>query len=274
MSDSNGLTLSIADLAINLDLTDCTPATRAAINERYAEFLTQPQSVLFTVKVRVEDGPLFIPLASAPTWQIRTSVHAGRIEFESYHERGWIDHTQKKGELVMRPQGEPENFLRVLYAWLCLEHQGLVLHACGVIRRGRGYAFFGASGSGKTTVATLSLEHTVLSDDLVIIRQHGRAFHVHGVPFRGDMPEAPRSNASAELCGLFTLVKDDEHRLAPLTPAEAVARLSACVPFVMKQLSNTERVLERCRAVAGVVPLNALHFRRDPGFWEVIDGLC
>jgi hypothetical protein len=273
MSDSQILTLCIADLSISLDLSVCPPSTRAEITERYAPFLTEPRPVLFSIRVIVEPGPLYIPLESAATWQIRTAEHAGRIEFESYHERGWIDQKQKTGELSMRALGEPENFLRVLYAWLCLEHQGLVVHASGVIRRGRGYVFFGPSGSGKTTVATLSLEHTVLSDDLVIIRKHGSVYRVHGVPFRGDMPEAPRCNASAELSGLFTLIKNDEHRITPLTRAEGVARLSACVPFVMSQLSNTERVLEECRAVVAAVPLNALHFRRDPGFWEAIDGL-
>ncbi len=56
----------------------------------------------------------------------------------------------------MRPGGNPENYLRVIYAWRCLEQGALLVHASGVIRRGRGFVFFGPSGSGKTTSARLS----------------------------------------------------------------------------------------------------------------------
>lgn len=290
MSDlpPNALTLCIADWHVTLRLDGCDAATRARIAERYAAFVVATQPTALSIHVRVEPGPAYIPFDLAPTWQIRTAARDGRIEFESHLEKGWIvdpatsamvdraagtcpERSRREGALVLRPRGDPENFLRVLYAWLCLDHDALLLHACGVIREGRGYVFFGPSGSGKTTTARLSQEHIVLSDDLVILKKVAGKYRVFGVPFRGDLPAAPRTNASADLHGIFALVKDTQHSIAPLAVSEAVARLSACVPFVMAQPASVRRVIEICVDLAARVPVRALHFRRDAGFWKLID---
>jgi hypothetical protein len=180
-----------------------------------------------------------------------------------------------RGELTLRPQGDPENFLRVWYAWRCLDEGALLLHASGAVRGGRGYVFFGPSGSGKTTTARLSLEAgcTVLSDDLVILKKQVGVWHACGVPFRGELPEAPRTNLAAPARGIFILVKHPEHGTTPAPFPEALARLAACVPFVMSRPLGAQAVTAICADLAGSVPVRYLRFRRDPGFWRVIDGL-
>lgn len=269
----DSLTIRIAEIPLCLELA-CGDATRAKIAERYAPFSIPPVPDALTLRIEQKPGSPFIPLKNDGTaWQIRTAEKDGRIDFESHYERGWLDRSAARGELTLRSDGDAENFLRVVYAWLVLERSGLLLHAAGVISNGKGYVFFGHSGSGKTTTARLSLtaNKTVLSDDLVIITRRGEKFWLYGVPFRGDFPEAPRVNADAELAGMFTLVKDTEHRLESLAMPEALARLAACVPFVMAQPAQSNRVMETCAALAARVPVRAMHFRRDPGFWEVID---
>ena len=266
------LNLSIADIPVTLRLNNLDEPMRARLLERYAPFVAAAPSKGIAIDVQVEPGPEYIPFESAETWQIKSTVLAGRLEFESYLEKGWVD-LAGHGALTLRPKGGVENFLRVLYAWQCLDHGALLLHASGVIRRGKGYVFFGPSGSGKTTIAGLSLDHTVLSDDLVIVKKCGQTCRVYGVPFRGDLPGAPRTNARADLRGLFMLVKADEHRLAPVSAPEAVARLAACVPFVMSQPANAGRVTELCADLVASAPVFALHFRREPGFWSVVDEL-
>src|SRR5581483_2511948 len=203
----NALTISIAGIPVTLEYDGMDATTRLKLQDTYAAFVSDEQEPRLRVQVEVQPGAPFINFTH-PTWQIRTRNVNGKVEFESHLEAGWADLERGTARLVMRPDGAPENFLRVLYAWLCLENQALLVHASGVIRDGQGYVFFGPSGSGKTTVAHLSRDATVLSDDLVIIRKWNDAFWVHGVPFRGDLLEAPRTNASAPLAGLFTLVKD------------------------------------------------------------------
>jgi hypothetical protein len=268
----NALTIQIADIPVTLELDECTPIARTRIIEHYDAFTVPLQSNALTIHIQSEPGDPFVPLNISPIFYIRTTRHNGRIDFESYFERGWIDRTENRGTLVLRPLGETENFLRVLYAWLCVEQSALLIHAAGIIRNNRGYVFFGPSGNGKTTISRLSMEDTVLSDDLVIVKKQNAAWRVFGVPFRGDFPEAPRTNATAELAGIFALAKDDQHYLVPLSPVEAVARLAACVPFVMAQPNVAHRVIEICSDLVRCVPAQTLHFARDNEFWKVIDG--
>ncbi len=269
---NNTLSIRIAEIPVRLEF-DGADAIRNKIFDHYAAFAI-PADAENAVSIRVHEQPgdEYIPLNSSPEWQIHTHASNGRIEFESYHEKGWADRVTGQGELTLRPQADLENFLRVLYAWLCLDQSGLLLHASGIISEKKGYVFFGPSGSGKTTIARLSLDRIVLSDDLVAIRKRGDKFWVYGVPFRGDFPEASRTNADAELSGIFALVKDSQHCLKPLPLPEAIARLAACVPFVMTQTANSARVLETCSALAASVPVRALHFRQDVGFWELVRG--
>lgn len=260
-------TISIAEIPVTLDLTNCDRDLRTRLAEKYADFIV-PTRAPYLINISVEPGAKFLPLA--PTWQVRTSQQNGRLNFESHYEKGWFQRADGQAELVLREEGDPENFLRVIYAWMCLERNALLVHACGVIRDHAGYVFLGPSGDGKTTTASLSADYCVLSDDLVILKQDRDGWRVYGGPFRGDLPEAPRSNRNAPLRGIFTLVKDTDHHIEPLRSFESVARLAACVPFLMGQHDNAQRVTDLCVSINAAVPIRALHFRRDPGFWELI----
>jgi hypothetical protein len=267
------ITIAIAGWPVTLRFAaDAAPA-RARFAEHYQAFRIPPPGEAPAIQVRQAAGPPFISPAPGP-WQIRTEYAGDRFDFVSYFERGWASLTDGQGELTLRPEGDPENFLRVWYAWQCLAAEALLLHACGVVRGGRGFVFFGASGSGKTTTARLSLAAggAVLSDDLVILKKDGGAWWVYGVPFRGEMLESPRTNLAAPAHGLYALVKDAEHRVAPLHRAEAAARLSACVPFVMARPSGARQATKICADLAGSGRVHLLRFRRDAGFWSAIDG--
>jgi hypothetical protein len=110
-----------------------------------------------------------------------------------------------------------------------------------------------------------------LSDDLVILRPAGDGFDVCGVPFRGALLEAPRTNARAPLAGLYRLHKAEEHALETLPRALAVAELVAAAPFVVKDKELNGRLVAVCAALHQARPVQRLHFRKDDGFWTVID---
>jgi hypothetical protein len=273
---SFNLRFSVAGMSTCLVIDGLPVKKKVLLKDWYSAFQIQAgDSSAGQIRAWVEAGGNFMPFEPGP-WQIRTARHGERIEFQSYQEQGWYDLAKRRGELVLRPGGNPENYLRVIYAWRCLEREALLVHASGVIRRGRGFVFFGPSGSGKTTTARLSREAQILSDDLVILQREvtseGAAVRVFGVPFRGEMVEAERTNASAPLAGLYSLTKAQEHRLADLAHMEGAARLVACVPFVMSQPENARRVLALCAEITRLVRVKQLHFKPDAGFWQVIDG--
>lgn len=267
---------SVAGMATHLVIDGLPAEKQALLKNWYSAFQVQAGDLTAgQIQAWVEAGENFMPFEPGP-WQIRTARHGERIEFQSYQEQGWYDLAEQRGELLLRPEGNPENYLRVIYAWRCLERQALLVHASGVIRAGRGFVFFGPSGSGKTTTARLSPGAQILSDDLVILQREatpeGARVRVFGVPFRGEMVEAERTNASAPLAGLYSLAQAPEHRLADLAHMEGAARLAACVPFVMAQPENARRVLALCAEITRLVRVKQLSFKPEVGFWQVIDG--
>jgi hypothetical protein len=260
--------IEIADTCVGLKLDDAKIAQQ--ILDRYADFLSPDGTPEVTVQVEVREGVQFLPLEPG-LYVINSSFQDGRLTFGSYFEAGSVDMATGQGKLLMAPSGNIENFLRVLYAWRCVHHGALLLHASGVIKDGRAFVFFGPSGSGKTTMARLSLDHTVLSDDLMIIKKEDGAYKAYGVPFRGDIPEAPRTNAQANLYGLFRLKKDTSHFTRPLSCSQATADLISCVPLVVEDQIMSQRAMAICADLVASVPVKELHFTQDQGFWRVID---
>ena len=266
--DKELVQINIAGIAVALAIDD--DEKRAAVRERYAEFIAASPRPQVTVRVKVAAGARFVPLRSGP-WVIELDEKGDRLDYRSHFDAGWMEIGAGKAFLEIAPEADIENFLRVLYARLCLREGGLLLHAAGIVRGEAGFVFFGPSGSGKTTTARLSPEFTVLSDDLVIVKIGEGGVRVHGVPFRGDFAEATRVNRSAELRGLFTLVKAPVHAVVPLPPPEARARLLSCVPFVMTDARRARRAMEIGSQITGRVPVRALHFRLDSGFWGLLN---
>ncbi len=173
-----------------------------------------------------------------------------------------------------------ENFLRVGFAHLALEKGGFLLHAAGVVRDGRAFVFFGPSGSGKTTVTSLAAGDLILSDDLLLIaREPGEpaggggptAYVACSVPFRGAMAPPAVTDRRFPLAGLFRLVKAGEHRLEDLTRSKAVGQVVQSLPFVTDRPEAVDRILEVVSGLVAAVPVRALHFRKDAGFWRVVE---
>ncbi|HSH03065.1 MAG TPA: hypothetical protein VLL52_11150 [Anaerolineae bacterium] len=263
--------LTIANLPLLLQGTD--EAVIARLRQRYQDFLApEPIDPLFTVDINVIPDAIFVEPKPGP-WVIESTYTADSMTYRSYVSQSRLDLKTKRGQLDMAPDASIENFLRVTYAWLCLQHDGLLLHSAGIIRNELGYVFFGPSGAGKTTTTRISAKlGTVVSDDLVIIRRLNGQYHLFGVPFRGDLAdEAPRTNSVAPLKAIFRLRQDYHHEVAPLPRSMGIAELLAAAPFVSDKRALTPQLISVCTDIARHVPLQSLHFKRDDGFWKVID---
>jgi hypothetical protein len=104
---------------------------------------------------------------------------------------------------------------------------GLPLHAAGVVLAGRGIAFFGPSGAGKTTLAA-TCPATVLSDELVAVAP-GRPFALVRSGFWGEARPRPQGGA-APLALLVDLAKGPAFHAERLGPARGAGRVLASVP--------------------------------------------
>jgi len=138
MADS--LAIRIAGHPMQLEI-DCSALTWSKVIAHYAAFSISPAPRALTIRVGEAPGDRLIPLKISSVSQIRTHIENGCIEFESHCEKGWLDCFAACGELILRPFGDPENFLRAAYAWRALEQRGFLLHAARVNSNCNGYAF-------------------------------------------------------------------------------------------------------------------------------------
>jgi len=147
---------------------------------------------------------------------------------------------------------------------------GLPLHAAGVVLAGRGVAFFGASGAGKTTLAATS-KAPVLSDELVAIAP-GRPFALVRSGFWGEGLPAGAAPAGAPLGLLVELAKGPALRLERLGPALAAGRLLASVP-VPRVASLCRRALEVAAELAQAIPVVRMEWTPEAPPWDALGRL-
>jgi hypothetical protein len=185
---------------------------------------------------------------------------------------GFIPTQGAAGHLALaigQPLEGIEYFLRVCYAVLAYKAGGLMVHGAGIVRDGRGFIFFGHSGSGKTTVARHSAEHLVLNDDLVIVLPRGETWWIYGTPF-WNLDQVPPQPGSAPLAGLFRLVQAKSVYLQPMTPALALAELLANLPVLPADQNWNAALMARGLELLATCPARQLHFLPDGSFWQAV----
>jgi hypothetical protein len=260
--------LDIAGLPLAL-LTDA-PSVAFAARTRFATSLADGdcQPLLLTDVSMEREPPA---RREAPELEIdgnHIQVAGGGFE-------GCVDRGAGHAELRVGPIDTDialENYFRIVTAILILERGGILLHSSAAIRRGEGFVFFGQSEAGKSTVAQLShqLGHPVLSDDQNVLYPSGEDVLLHGVPFRGGQCPVATSPGIARVRRLLSLYKDSHAELESVPVAVGAALLSTQVPLVNWQPGLMERVLANCAEIARRVPVEILHFRRDPEFWQIL----
>ncbi len=185
---------------------------------------------------------------------------------------GWIDPAQGKAHLEAHRganAGDLSIFVRTSLALQAFAQRGILFHAAGVVRRGQGYAFFGLSGSGKTTATYNSPDSVVLNDDLILVRPGASGWEMWATPFGEN--RSPGQD-TAPLRALFRLIQAPRDRIERLSPGSALGELVANSPVVNAHAACLPDLMARWQAVLNDVPVRALHFRKSSTFWEVIDG--
>lgn len=102
--------------------------------------------------------------------------------------------------------------------------QGCIMHSLGLIHQGKGYLFVGHSEAGKSTMAKIMKEDSIiLCDDRNIIRKINSVYTLFGTWQHSDFSEI--SPLSAPLRGIFFLNKSDKNQIEPITDARAKLKL-------------------------------------------------
>ena len=242
--------LSIGCVSLRLQMSDAQ--LFAATSQRYASFTD------------ANEHPIAIALNDA---RLRESEPADfRYEFEGAALYAFSSGIRFDG---VKNQFALDSLLRVFLSWKLLEYQGFLLHAATVIRDGKAYIFTGRSGAGKSTVATLSPQGSVLTDEISLLRREHGIWRAYGTPFWGEF-KAAGSNSSAPVAGIFRLLQAPENQVAPLRPMAILRTLLPNVLFFSAEAQANRRLLEVLSRAATEIDGYNLSFRKNATFWEVL----
>lgn len=164
-----------------------------------------------------------------------------------------------------------ENALRVLYSLLLMRHDGLLLHAAGVVRDPGATVAFGSSGSGKTTVARMARGRALLGDDLVALRRTRDGWCASATPFGGELAKG-RRNRTARLHELFRLRQGAAFGVRPMAGARGVSELLQSVVLPAALDDDRRAAFARCAQLQEEVGVQELTFPLDNGLWRWLDG--
>jgi len=143
-----------------------------------------------------------------------------------------------------------------------------------VVMRGQGYAFFGHSGAGKTTVAQLAHGYgQVLTDENIVLRLTNRGVALCSTPFWGHStpPEMVRRvNRSVPLAGLFALAHGPEFALTRLTPGQGIASLLTSEKVATERVESAAAWLDIAGRILARSPVHLLSFRPTTELWQFL----
>ncbi len=283
------------------------PATIAIVADRlpddvgrpnYRPFLSvEPRLAALTIRVRVDPPPPrdhASPIGEVPAqWALYRADSGYRLEvFEQIQGRPrqivLLSEALDRADVhLLEHPGMPEYprarwFLALLMnpliqwwltAHLALRGDGLIVHAAAAVLNGRGLAFVGPSGAGKTTVVRWCRERgaVVLNDERILIWRDAQGFRVGGTPWHGELPEV--SSSTAPLGRVFLLAHGETNRFSRWRPARAVAQV---VPEAFLPIWSPEAMaglLHVSERLVREVPTGELRFVNSPTVGDYL-GAC
>ena len=272
---------SIADHIIALKAADDSPVWNVCDN--YAPFQTT-SSATSVCSLEIRDS-LDIP-AAEPVYEVREKDFP-RLCFSRFSD-GWVVEMAPESELptvacllasedfssgtmVILPSGKTsvrfavDNALMLMFAISTASLGTLEIHSSVTVCDGRGYAFLGKSGTGKSTHSRLWRENIpgsrLLNDDNPVIRVKDGEARIYGSPWSGKTP--CYKAASAPLGAVVRISQNPENSIHRLSPVEAYASMySSCSAF--REIRNTaDGIHSTLVQLIGLIPMYRLECRPD-----------
>jgi hypothetical protein len=175
------------------------------------------------------------------------------------------------GALALLPSGKAsarfavDNALMLMFAISTAALGTLEIHSSVTVCDGRGYAFLGKSGTGKSTHSRLWKENIpgsrLLNDDNPVIRIKDGEVRIYGSPWSGKTPCYKAE--SAPLGAVVRISQNPGNSIHRLSPVEAYASMySSCSAF--REIRGTaDGIHSTLVQLVGSVPMYRLECRPD-----------
>jgi hypothetical protein len=198
--------------------------------------------------------------------------HDGLLLFDSNTAAGHIL-LLNQGRACFRPL---HRLFWMYFAQVLGEKNCCFIHCAALAKNHSGYLFWGDSGAGKSTVANLSSQGTVISDDSPIFVKENGDYFVYPSPFHqlehkknlAKKAETHRTRVKA----LYFLVKDERLYLENISTRKAFSMILQqhihFFPYLTVKAKSAlfDVFFDACKTI----PTYYLHFGRNQDVWEVI----
>lgn len=151
-----------------------------------------------------------------------------------------------------------------------------LIHSSGVIKDSKGFLFLGPSEAGKSTVAELSSNYTVINDEITIVDISSKIPMLRSTPFNGLFHD--KSPGAAPLFGIFVLEKSQNDYIQLLEQSSAIRPVAdQIIPpvSILEEMKSDVyfKQLDIVNLINKRVPIYKLYFTKSEMFWNEIDKL-
>ena len=199
-------------------------------------------------------------------------VSGGLTKLQIYCGPRLLEQASEGPTVLANPLHYPLDQLVLMF---CLpSHSGVLVHAAGISRNGRGLFLAGKSGAGKTTFMRQCQSRDDiegLSDDRIIARLQEETLRLHGTPWAGEgrVAQAKTSAFSA----LTFLHQSSSNELRGISPLNAFQQLMPTASILWFDRLRMEQAMAFCEELVQNVPCYELHFRPEPAAIDLLDDL-
>ncbi|MGA8224855.1 MAG: hypothetical protein WB780_24645 [Candidatus Acidiferrales bacterium] len=263
-SEPQGVTVEIGGIPILLKSNDAD--FRAMIEQRYAGFLNPSAQPANEFRIH-----LYPPPAISPDEDAHVSRHDSIWRFQRGDFRAEWDAKSRRGHVHQSANPYAiDTVLRITHSLVLAAKSGFLVHAASAVRNGRAFLFAGASGAGKTTMASLAPKDALLlTDEISYVRRQEAGYIAFGTPFTGELAKSGE-NISAPVAALYLLAKGPKNSIEPVARTEAARALLSNILFFAEDPEFVELVFQSACEFVGLVPVFRLTFVPDARVWEMI----